>query len=225
MAEHERGHGLDTHARCDTASSSTRPWAGGPFAAVLAALVLACGQASNKGDSGGSAGATASSGGSEQQGSTGGTSGETGGAQTGGSASDPFAAAEKCTSGTSWTSGEGSTMRPGEACITCHSASGGPRFAVAGTVYPTGHEPDDCNGAGDTGAVVVITDADGQAHELSVNRAGNFTLSGTLALPFTAKVVVGSTERSMSSSQSTGDCNACHTQSGTNGAPGRVVLP
>jgi hypothetical protein len=116
-------------------------------------------------------------------------------------------------------------MRPGEACISCHSSSGGPRFAVAGTVYPTGHEPDDCNGAGNASAVVVITDANGQAHELSVNQAGNFTLSGTLALPYTAKVVVGGASRAMGASQSTGDCNSCHTQSGSNGAPGRIVVP
>jgi predicted CXXCH cytochrome family protein len=25
--------------------------------------------------------------------------------------------------------------------------------------------------------------------------------------------------------QTTGDCNSCHTQSGANGAPGRILLP
>jgi mono/diheme cytochrome c family protein len=75
------------------------------------------------------------------------------------------------------------------------------------------------------GALVVITDADGKAHELKVNSAGNFTLSGTLALPYTAKVVVGSSERAMGSTPSTGDCNSCHTQKGSSGAPGRIVLP
>jgi len=169
--------------------------------------------------SGGSATGGQPSGGS----ATGGQS--SGGSATGGGASDPFSQPETCTSGTTWRSGTGPTMRPGEACISCHSSSGGPSLAVAGTVYPTAHEPDDCNGAGNADAVVVITDANGQEHMLSVNQAGNFTLSDTLALPYTAKVVVGSASRAMGSSKSTGDCNSCHTQSGSNGAPGRIVLP
>jgi hypothetical protein len=148
-----------------------------------------------------------------------------GGSATGGAAGDPLTAPQTCTSGTFWQSGTGPTMRPGEACISCHSSSGGPRLAVAGTVYPTGHEPNDCNGAGNAGVVVVITDASGQEHELAVNQAGNFTLSGTLAFPYTARVVAGGASRAMGSSQSTGDCNSCHTQSGSNGAPGRIVLP
>jgi hypothetical protein len=201
-----------------TATARARRF-GGALAAALAVLMLECGGGSDNRDSG------LSSGGSSQSESTGGASGETGGAATGGSTSDPFAAAQKCTSGNDWSSGEGPTMRPGEACISCHSASGGPRLAVAGTVYPTAHEPDDCDGAGDTGAVVVIVDVNGQEHALPVNQAGNFTLSGTLALPYNASVVVGAAERSMGSSQSTGDCNGCHTQSGSNGAPGRIVLP
>jgi uncharacterized membrane protein len=37
-------------------------------------------------------------------------------------------------------------MHPGGACITCHTIKGGPAFKVAGTVFPTLHEPNDCNG-------------------------------------------------------------------------------
>ena len=38
-------------------------------------------------------------------------------------------------------------MRPGHACITCHTQEDeGPVFAFAGTVYPTGHEPNECYG-------------------------------------------------------------------------------
>jgi hypothetical protein len=84
---------------------------------------------------------------------------------------------------------------------------------------------DDCNGAGDSGAVVAITDADGKVHQLKVNSAGNFTLSGSLPLPYEAKVVVGGSERAMGSALRNGDCNSCHTQKGSSGAPGRVVLP
>ena len=45
-----------------------------------------------------------------------------------------------CTSGRTWRGGnEGSPeMNPGMACIQCHAASDeGPRFSIAGTVYPT----------------------------------------------------------------------------------------
>ena len=41
-------------------------------------------------------------------------------------------------------------MRPGHACIACHQANDGPDFAIAGTVYATAHEPDNCNGARDS---------------------------------------------------------------------------
>jgi hypothetical protein len=150
----------------------------------------------------------------------------TGGAPTDGAASDPFAASAVCSSGVTGRTSAGSQMRPGEACIACHASSGGPRFAIAGTVYPTAHEPDDCNGAStDTGAVVVITDATGKTHQLKVNQAGNFTLSGSLPLPYTAKVTAGGTDRAMGSAQQSGDCNGCHTQRGNSSAPGRIVLP
>lgn len=147
---------------------------------------------------------------------------------TGGMPNDPFAADPVCTSGTFWTeqNGEGPSMRPGEACIACHMSDEGPIFEVAGTVYPSGHEPDDCNGAGASGAVVVITDAQGMVYELEVNGAGNFSLENvTIALPYTAKVVQNGMERAMSGSQTSGDCNSCHTQQGSSSAPGRIVLP
>jgi hypothetical protein len=225
--EDRRRRGDDTHERRPKTPAMARVGRlGRPLAgAALALITLACGKGSDAGDSGGNATNTVSTGGNTQSESTGGAPGETGGAADVGSASDPFSAAEKCTSGRTWSSGQGPTMRPGEACISCHSANNGPRLAVAGTVYPTGHEPNDCEGAGDAGAVVVITDANGEVHELPVNQAGNFTLSGTLVLPYTARVVVGAAQRSMGSSQNTGDCNGCHTQSGSNGAPGRIVLP
>jgi hypothetical protein len=44
-------------------------------------------------------------------------------------------------------------------------------------------------------------------------------------MPFRAKVVADGRERVMLMPQTNGDCNACHTESGKNGAPGRIVLP
>ena len=67
---------------------------------------------------------------------------------------DPFSVAPACTSGKMWTGGtDGSgSMQPGVyACINCHKSSGGeaPQFKIAGTLYPTAHEPDQCNGVND----------------------------------------------------------------------------
>jgi hypothetical protein len=124
--------------------------------------------------------------------------------------------------------GENDRMRPGEACIACHTSEGeGPRYAIAGTLFPTGHEPDDCNGLpGEPGGLkVIITDANGQEHELTPNSVGNFFLGGNLATPYTAKVVSDAGERLMLTPQQDGDCNKCHTADGISGAPGRVVVP
>ena len=135
-----------------------------------------------------------------------------------------------CTSGTNWTRGDrgSSLMHPGGACITCHDQRNqAPSFTIAGTVFPTAHEPDDCNGASGTtsGAQIVITDANGKITKIAVNSVGSFYLQGSVALPFRAKVVVGTRERAMFASQKSGDCNSCHTEKGENSAPGRIVLP
>ena len=44
-------------------------------------------------------------------------------------------------------------------------------------------------------------------------------------MPFTAKVTHQGRERAMTTTQTSGDCNGCHTQAGANGAPGRITLP
>ncbi len=121
-------------------------------------------------------------------------------------------------------------MNPGEACISCHASRGGeaPLFTIAGTLYATAHEPNMCIGgtgaaAGDT---VVITDASGTDHPITVGSSGNFTLSTSIPLPYKAKVVgANGNVRAMGASQTSGDCNSCHTQNGANGAPGRVFAP
>jgi hypothetical protein len=131
-----------------------------------------------------------------------------------------------CTSKKLWNNGnEGSSqMRPGGACITCHSKQGGPNYVVAGTVYPTAHEPNDCNGV--TGNLtVVVTDKNGVTKTIPVNGVGNFSLNGQLAAPFKVKITNGAKERAMIGSLTAGDCNSCHTATGVNGAPGRVMAP
>jgi hypothetical protein len=180
------------------------------------------------GGSGGATGGNGNRGGASSGGlgnggkATGGSS--TGGSATGGSGGDPFGGGSVCTSKTSWTSGENQNMRPGEACIACHATNKGPDFNIAGTVYPTGHEPNDCNGKGNV--TIVITDAKGVAHNITVNSAGNFNFTGSLSMPYTAKVTNSAgASRAMVAMQTTGDCNTCHTEKGANGAPGRIVAP
>src|SRR5207244_13191519 len=103
-------------------------------------------------------------------------------------APNPYDTPVVCSSKTNWTGGnrESANMRPGGACISCHSKGEGPRFSIAGTVYPTPHQPDDCNRVPHSPtAQVVITEANGTAHTLSVNSAGNFYLeSATFAYPY-----------------------------------------
>ena len=147
-----------------------------------------------------------------------------------GTGPDPFSVAPTCTSNMTWTRGTSgsASMEPGMACINCHASSGGeaPTFTIAGTLYPTAHEPDLCDGANGTdGAQVVITGANGVSTTLTPNGAGNFYYTGTVAQPFRAKVVYMGRERDMAAAQTSGDCNSCHTQNGAMSAPGRIILP
>lgn len=140
-----------------------------------------------------------------------------------------------CTSGKTWMSGTAgsSIMEPGHACIDCHSKMGAPTFLVAGTVYPSAHEPDDCNGK--SGISVVITDANGKVFTLPTNSAGNFACGKVarsgfpacvgLTMPYNAEVVANGVVRHMVGKQTTGDCNSCHTETGANSAPGRIMAP
>jgi hypothetical protein len=139
----------------------------------------------------------------------------------------PFNAEATCTSGVAWTRGNGGSdaMNPGEACIACHASVEGPYLAVAGTLYSTAHEPNLCYGFAGADAQVIVIGADGQQVSLVLGSSGNFAYSGAIATPYQAKVVYMGRERAMIQSQTSGDCNACHTQSGAMNAPGRIFLP
>jgi hypothetical protein len=154
---------------------------------------------------------------------------------------DPFTVPARCTSGTTWTGGlrESPLMQPGEACVACHEKGEAPRLAFGGTVYPSAHEPSQCNGANGTssaqGAEVVLVDGAGMTFTAKVNAAGNFYANARVAVtpPLRAKVVYMGRERLMIAAVPNGDCNACHTQKGTTTvttpgslpAPGRIILP
>jgi len=161
---------------------------------------------------------------------TGGAAGPDAGTADGGTpATDPLDSPARCTSNKTWTGGDrgSASMNPGLACINCHSSGDGPKFTVAGTLYPTGHEPNLCNGNDGitSGARVVVTGADGKVTTLTPNNVGNFYSTTTIAKPFTVKVTYMGRTRAMGTSPSSGDCNSCHTQNGAMSAPGRITLP
>ncbi|MDP1920357.1 MAG: hypothetical protein Q8L14_29200 [Myxococcales bacterium] len=148
-----------------------------------------------------------------------------------------------CASGQQWTGGnsESELMNPGLACRSCHlgdnfqnqnptrEAEPSKAFFFMGTVFPSVREADLCAAAVPTDTVVEILDAqDVVQFSLPVNAAGNFrsrTTAAGLTLPYKARVKSGGTVNVMASAQMDGDCNACHTVNGLNGAPGRVFLP
>lgn len=152
-------------------------------------------------------------------------------------ATNPYDTPLTCTGGATWKNGNRGSdlMHPGGACISCHSMGGdGPAYSIAGTVFPSAHEPDDCNGAAtsSSGALsVLITEANGKTHTVAVNSVGNFFYSGTIATPYHAQVNAGSAVRVMTHTQTSGDCNGCHTVNGAtntpgaNAAPGRIMAP
>jgi len=147
----------------------------------------------------------------------------------------PWTAPVGCVSGKKWTGGdrESPSMHPGGACISCHvtkrvNPADAPS-SLGGTVYSSAHETDDCNAvsADVSGAVVVVTGADGKVFNLTVNSVGNFYTLSKVATPYSAKVVKGGKERVMVGKQTSGDCNTCHTVDGAGDpkAPGRIILP
>ena len=130
----------------------------------------------------------------------------------------------ECSSGLQWLGGDSGNalMHPGRDCIGCHASAGkGPRYALAGTVFGDAAAKDDCYGR--TDVVVRVTGADGKFVDLTPNGAGNFTVRGGVALPYTAELRRGETViGKMQTAQTSGACNGCHT---AEGSPGRIVAP
>ncbi len=187
------------------------------------------------GETAGSSGAGAGEGGAQPSGGSAGSGGDSGTSGQGGMVDDPFAGPSVCTSAKHWTQGdhESPNMHPGGTCITCHKEKepfkSSIQFTVAGTVFPTGHEPTDCNGINattTTGVEIEITGADGAVTTIPVSLpSGNFYKKFSLKMPYKALVRYDGKERAMTVEQTSGDCNSCHTEKGAEGAPGRIVLP
>lgn len=163
---------------------------------------------------------------------------------------DPILNADPvCTSGDTWPAGQDfvpgksrEEMFPGMPCNDCHQSPAkydmfehGPVFEVAGTIFPSGHEPDNCAGLDGIGGDVIVhvEDATGRQWNLRPNEAGNFYIfNEPFTPPYSAWVTSGNATRAMSLKPESGDCNLCHTAEGSSGpdpdgpvAPGRIVVP
>jgi len=135
---------------------------------------------------------------------------------------------------------ESPEMNPGMACKSCHAGEnfqnqnpGGlsspenVRFFM-GTAYASYREADGCKSANvPADAKVEILDASDVVQvTMTVNAAGNFFSSKSTAgftLPYKARIVANGKTMAMATPQMDGDCNTCHTDSGRNGAPGRIT--
>ena len=138
-----------------------------------------------------------------------------------------------CASGSTWIYGnsESPDMNPGLACLACHqSQAPGKAYPYSGTVFPGRHEKDRCNSRAPSGAKVEIIDVNGNVVITMYPSAtsGNFHSArypAAVALPYTARVTVSGRTATMTTPQTSGDCNSCHTEQGTGGALGRIVWP
>ncbi len=132
-------------------------------------------------------------------------------------------------SGTRWTGGNSgsSSMNPGMDCIACHQ-NGGPHYLVAGTVYSSGTDADGCDGVASV-SIELKAVGTGETVTATSNGVGNFYLNSNQMFPagtkYTARVIANGKARAMTTPQTSGACNSCHTADGTNGAPGRVLIP
>jgi hypothetical protein len=135
-----------------------------------------------------------------------------------------------CSSKSAWTGGlQGSVdMTPGRPCIACHlTTPRSPQYTVAGTVYTSLHDPDDCNGSDGIAVAIAFMDDRGAelGQRLQINRVGNFFTSRAMPVSYRVKIIAAGIERVMQAPVTNGDCNVCHTAPGTQGASGRVVKP
>jgi len=142
---------------------------------------------------------------------------------TGGSADDPATTCneenEACDIG--GCDGEGGQMLPGSDCLLCHTNGGANEaspYTYGGTAFM------DIDGLDPlSGAIIRITDADGNVTEVDTNAVGNFYGTGALVFPILAEIEVDGQVRSMVTPVQTGACNSCHVCAGAAG--GKLYTP
>lgn len=93
----------------------------------------------------------------------------------------------------------GSTMCPGDDCLSCHG------FKAAGTVFAgvTSTTPV-------SGATVTIVPASGSTVTATTNSAGNFYTSSALAYPLQSVTVHKGADTMQMIDVASGGCNGCH---------------
>ena len=117
-------------------------------------------------------------------------------------------------------------MNPGMPCIQCHASDEGPRFSIAGTVYPTIAEPDLCNGAASSsGAQVVITGADGRLLTLSPQWRGQLFLGNGGGHAVSREGRDGRGREGDDGRADVGRLQRLSYAGGRGRRPGRIVLP
>lgn len=144
-------------------------------------------------------------------------------------ATPPASADGVCSTAQWWTRGdrESQLMHPGRDCIECHAERHeGPRYTVAGTVFQNVDDEDDCRGI--PAVVIDILDSGGNvAFSMTSNSVGNFHSSERLSAigRYTARVTYDGRSAEMTTPQTDGACNHCHTAVGIEDAPGRILVP
>jgi mono/diheme cytochrome c family protein len=140
-----------------------------------------------------------------------------------------------CASGAYWPANsnrESPDMRPGQPCLACHrtDAEADKRYTYSGTVAQAAHQADRCTDAGVSGLTVQILDANRTVvvtMQVS-SRSGNFHSEGLTAavtMPYTARVWRNGVYAEMTTPQTNGDCNSCHSEQGNTRASGRILGP
>ena len=137
------------------------------------------------------------------------------------------ASSTTCSTGSYWWGGDigSDSMRPGGMCIDCHSGNGGPDYTFAGTVMGGYNDANECRGV--PSVTIEILDASGNvALTMETNGAGNFSTENRgVEMPYSARVRYDGRVREMLTQTYNGDCDDCHSETGSEDAPGRIVLP
>ena len=127
-----------------------------------------------------------------------------------------------CLSGYKWIGGErpSAKMKPGGTCISCHEDQGAPEYSIAGTIFDSTSQANDCYGL--SGVTIKVVDDNGLSYETTANEAGNFYLlqaDAPVVFPATVSLTDGIDEVFMVTDLVVGDCNGCHN------ANSRIVGP
>jgi len=110
----------------------------------------------------------------------------------------------------------------GADCKSCHST-----FGAAGTIYTSLGASTASSSTVAANNSAKLTFADGSVLSMNVAKgSGNIYTTSTIAQTFTVSIINenGSVVKSSSThALSSTKCNTCHTSTGVNGAPGRII--